>query len=235
MIDGYWLPKSKYWPKKILLVYYAYTIWKVIWFSILDGERKEYIVEDLKFLRDHMEYTAFISCTADGWIGIATALKEVYPECVLQRCLVHVQRQVKTYVSGNPKSTTGQELLKITEYSTLCDPLTFPQRWKDWNIDHQTYINEKSIKPNGLWRYAHSNLKKAIRHIENALPNMFQSYTTGNYDQATSSSDIFEYLQKNESRNIKDFYLQDYMLSPHFGSISGTKSSTLFFLFTLEK
>ena len=51
-------------------------------------------------------------------------------------------------------------------------------------------------------------------------------------DQATSWSDISEYLQKNESRNIKDFHIQDYMLSLHFGSLSGTKSSTLFFLFT---
>ena len=51
-------------------------------------------------------------------------------------------------------------------------------------------------------------------------------------DQATSWSDISEYLQKNESRNIKDFHPQDYMPSPHFGSLSGTKSSTLFFLFT---
>jgi hypothetical protein len=66
MIDGYWLPKSKYRPKQILLVYYAYMTQKVIWFSIRDGEKKEYIAEDLRFLRDHMDYTEIISCTADG-------------------------------------------------------------------------------------------------------------------------------------------------------------------------
>ena len=194
MIDGYWLPKDKYGSRKILLVYYAYTIWKVIWFSIRDGERKEYIAEDLRFLRDHMGYMGIISCTADWWIGIATALKEIYPACLLQRCLVHIQRQVKTYISGNPKSRAGKEFLKITEYDTLCDPLTFPQKWKDWNTHHQAYINEKSIKPNGWWRYAHGNLKKAIRHIENALPYMFQSYRTGNPDIERSSNKLEWYF-----------------------------------------
>ena len=51
---------------------------------------------------------------------------------------------------------------------------------------------------------------------------------------ATKLSDIFEFLQKNESRNTSDLHPQDYMLSPHFGSISKTKSSIHFFLFTLK-
>ena len=62
MIDGYWLPNIK----KILLLYYDYRHEKVIWFSIRDGERKEYIVEDLTFLRDQMKYSEIRSCTCDG-------------------------------------------------------------------------------------------------------------------------------------------------------------------------
>jgi hypothetical protein len=59
MIDGYWLPKVKnpdigIYESKVLLLYYDYHNEKVIWFSIHDGERKSYIVEDLKFLRGHM-------------------------------------------------------------------------------------------------------------------------------------------------------------------------------------
>jgi|JI8StandDraft_1071087.scaffolds.fasta_scaffold126936_2 hypothetical protein len=70
MIDGYWLPKMKdengVIIKKILLLYYDYRHEKVIWFSIRDGERKEYIVEDLTFLRDQMKYSEIRSCTCDG-------------------------------------------------------------------------------------------------------------------------------------------------------------------------
>jgi hypothetical protein len=74
MIDGYWLPKMKWRDeygnihirKQILLLYYDYLHEKVIWFSIRDGEKKEYIAEDLRFLRDEMGYRDILSCTCDG-------------------------------------------------------------------------------------------------------------------------------------------------------------------------
>lgn len=55
-----------YREKIILLLYYDYLHEKVIWFSIRDGEKKEYIAEDLRFLRDEMGYGSVISCTCDG-------------------------------------------------------------------------------------------------------------------------------------------------------------------------
>ena len=194
MIDGYWLPKSQYWSKKVLLVYYAYIIQKVIWFSIRDAERKEYIVEDLVFLKNHMGYTNLISCTADGWVGIAAALRDVYSECCLQRCLVHIQRQIKSYISWNPKNRAGRDLQRVTTYNSLSDPLIFPGEWEQCKREHQDYINEKSIRLNGWWRYTHMKLRKAIRHIENALPYMFQSHVLHNPDIARSSNQIEWYF-----------------------------------------
>jgi hypothetical protein len=113
MIDGYWLPKMKwrdeygniYTKKLILLLYYDYLHEKVVWFSIRDGEKKEYIVEDLQFLRDHMGYKNIISCTCDGGVSILSALRSIYPNCIIQRCLVHIERHVRSYISKNPKST----------------------------------------------------------------------------------------------------------------------------------
>lgn len=40
--------------------------------------------------------------------------------------------------------------------------------------NHNEYINEKVKKEKGGWRYTHDRLRKAIRHIENAFPYMFQ-------------------------------------------------------------
>jgi hypothetical protein len=194
MIDGYWIPKSKYRPKQILLVYYAYMTQKVIWFSIRNGEKKEYIAEDLRFLRDHMGYTDIISCTADGWVGISAAFKEVYPSAVLQRCLVHIQRQVKNYISMNPKSQAGRGLKRLMVYDMLSDPLIFPDLWVNWKTKHQSYINEKTIKPSGWWRYTHTKLKKAIAHVDNALSDMFQFYNLSNPDIARSSNQLEWYF-----------------------------------------
>ena len=193
MIDGYWLPWKK-WQRKILLVYYAYQIKKVIWFSIRDGERKEYICEDLQFLRYEMGYTNIISCTSDGWIWILSAIKAVYPECILQRCLVHIQRQIKNYISWNPKSETGKNLLRIMEYGTLSDPDTFVQAFENWKEKHFLFLIEKSISRKGGWIFTHANLRKSMRHIENALPYMFQSHTQKNPNIERSSNKLEWYF-----------------------------------------
>jgi transposase-like protein len=105
MIDGYALPRAPRCEKSdILLVYYEYIQEKVIGFSIRDGEKKEYIVEDLRFIRDQMGYRGIIACISEGSLQIASALRIVYPDALHQRCLVHIQRQVKNYISGNPRT-----------------------------------------------------------------------------------------------------------------------------------
>ncbi len=199
MIDGYWLPKMKnpdtgLYESKVLLLYYDYHHEKVIWFSIRDWERKIYIVEDLKFLREHMGYTEIQSCTSDWWVSILAALREIYPHCIIQRCLVHVQRQIRTYITKNPKSQAGKELLKLSAYTKLSDPEIFPKDWEAWKQTYQDYINEKSIKPNGWWKYTHTNLRKAINLINNALPYMFQPHNHTNPNIEQSSNKIEWYF-----------------------------------------
>ena len=200
MIDGYWLPKMKnpdtgVYESKVLLLYYDYIHEKVIWFSIRDWEKKVYIVEDLKFLRDHMRYTDIHSCTSDGWVSILVALREIYPYCIIQRCLVHIQRQIRTYLTRNPKSQAGREFLKLSSYTVLSDPVLFPKQWEEWKQIHQDYINEKTIRPiTGWWKYTHTNLRKAINLINNALPYMFQSHQHNNPDIKQSSNKIEWYF-----------------------------------------
>lgn len=179
MIDGYWLPHGSD-GDKVLILYYDPIHEKAIWFSILDGEKKVYIREDLKFLRDHMGYRDIISCTCDGGVGILSALKEVYPDCIIQRCLVHIQRQIQTYLTQNPKSLAGKEFLHLSTYPILSDPLVFPEKWMLWKKTHQKYINEKTVKPEGGSKYIHINLRRAINLVDNALPYMFQFHKYNN-------------------------------------------------------
>lgn len=202
MIDGYWLPKMKwhdeddkiYTKRQVLLLYYDYLHEKVIWFSIRDWEKKEYIVEDLKFLHDHMGYTGIVSCTCDGWVSILAALRAVYPNCIIQRCLVHIERHVRSCISKNPKSSAWKELSRIMCYSILSDVKVFPKAWEDWKEKYREYINEKMRKLNGGWRYSHERLRKAIRHIENALPYMFQWHDHNILEIASTSNKIEWYF-----------------------------------------
>lgn len=150
MIDGYALPKANGSAHSdILLMYYEYIQEKVLWFSIHDGEKKEYIVEDLRFLKEYMGYREIIACISDGSLQIASALKEVYPETRHQRCLVHIQRQVKNYISGYPRTRAGKQLKHITSYPILSDSFLFPIIFEIWIKTYDFFLHEKSTPQKG--------------------------------------------------------------------------------------
>ena len=141
-----------------------------------------------------MGYREIVSCTCDGWVGILAALKEVYPDCIIQRCLVHIQRQIQTYLTKKPKSSAGKEFLHLSAYSILSDPLVFPKKWAEWKITHQKYINEKTSKPEGGSKYTHTNLRKAVNLVDNALPYMFQYHRYNNPKIEKTSNKIEWYF-----------------------------------------
>ena len=195
IIDWYHMP---WWL--ILLVYYEYIQDKVIWFSIRDWERKDYIVEDLKFLRDDMWYSDIRVCITDWSPSIISALREVYPNIIHQRCLVHVKRQVKTYISNHPKSDAGKQLKHIMNYRILSDSFLFPIALKVWEITYGSYLKEKSITQKGWWTYKHRNLRRAYKHICNAFPYMFQedNYKDLNIERTTNKLEWYFWVLTNE-------------------------------------
>lgn len=197
MIDGYLLPWGK-----ILIVYYAYDKEKVVWFSIAGQEGKQAIVADLKILRYSFWYkiTAFIN---DGWPSILSAIREVYPEAIIQRCLVHIQRQVFNYISRHPKSEAGKALVQIMRYTTLSDPELFIGVFEDWKKQHFHFLIEKSVSRKGWLIFTHTSLRKAMRHIENALPNMYQSYlyADSKIERSTNKLEGYFWVFTNEGIN----------------------------------
>lgn len=43
----------------------------------------------------------------DGGTGLAGALRQCWPDTKIQRCLVHVQRNIRTYLTTRPRSDAG--------------------------------------------------------------------------------------------------------------------------------
>jgi len=198
MIDGYHLPWGK-----ILLVYYEYILGKVLWFSITNSECKPAIVRDLLILRDSFwyEFRAFIM---DGSPSILSAIRSVYPEAIIQRCLVHIQRQVFSYITKHPKSEAWKGLLWIMSYLILADPELFPLKYTVWKEKYFSFLSEKSISlATGRWIFTHSSLRKAMKHIENALPYMYQSYkhSDWNIERSTNKLEGYFWVFTNEGIN----------------------------------
>ncbi|MFE4082847.1 IS1249 family transposase [Arthrobacter sp. NtRootA1] len=117
----------------------------------------------------------------DGGSGIAAALSECWSETAVQRCLVHVQRNVRTYLTSRPRTDAGKALLRLGRALTRIKAPAEAAAWlaglNDWHQEHghlvkaRTYRTATAMAPgwvraNQTWWYTHDRLRKAYRLLE---------------------------------------------------------------------
>ena len=140
----------------------------------IDGKYKE-IKEDPENLK--LPGVNIYSVTCDGHMAILKAVLKAYPT-LIQRCLVHVKRQIKNYLSGNSKSGQAKQLLSVFNQITKLKTIEQAQYWMvdfcKWYRQYRLFLKEKSLnEDSGRWWYKHKNLQMACSHLINAIPNMF--------------------------------------------------------------
>ena len=117
----------------------------------------------------------------DGGSGIAAALSDCWSDTAVQRCLVHVQRNVRTYLTSRPRTEAGKALLRLgralTRISTpaqarrgLVTSTTGTRATASWS-GHRTYRSNTAMAPawvraNQTWWFTHDRLRKAYRLLE---------------------------------------------------------------------
>jgi Transposase, Mutator family len=141
-----------------------------------DEERYEEIKEDLQnLLRLGLKIE---SITVDGQKGTLRAIREVLAETKIQRCLVHIQRQSLIWLTNSPKHESAKELRKIvlliSKISTHNDKIAWLRQFKQWEIAHKSYYQQKSFnsETDRYW-YTHKLLRRTFIYIKSAIPNMF--------------------------------------------------------------
>lgn len=159
-----------------LILYYDHDIRYVQLYRETSKESYTDIKEDLENL--NKLGVDIYSITCDGHKAILKAIKKACPNAIIQRCLVHIKRQARNYLSQNPKHQVSKELLvlstQITYIKTIEQSniwlLSF-KKWYDKNID---FINEKNYyhESKRFW-YTHKKLHLATSLIIKAIPNMF--------------------------------------------------------------
>jgi hypothetical protein len=159
-----------------LILYYDHDIRYVQLYRETNKEKMRDIKEDLQNLK--VLGVDIYSVTCDGHKSILSAVAKVHPETIIQRCLVHIKRQVKNYLSEHPKHPVSQELLRLSKEITRIETIEQSNLWllgfKRWYDENQAYINEKSInQETGRDWFTHKNLHLATSLIINAIPNMF--------------------------------------------------------------
>jgi transposase-like protein len=128
--------------------------------------------------------------TMDGEISVIRAIREVWPQTKIQRCLYHIQREGLRWLRSFPKTQAGRELRAIL--STLASIKSFKDRdvflelFHSWINAHYTFI--KSL-PNTTIQF--KDLKKTVTLIKNALPDMFHYLENVNIPSTTNALEGF--------------------------------------------
>lgn len=171
LIDGTYFPNDL-----CLILYYDHDLRYVQLYRHTDQERYKQIKEDLDNLKKLGVDVYSVTC--DGHKAILKAIKKVYPLAIIQRCLIHIKRQSRNYLSAAPQLQAGQELLKISNRVTAIKSHEQCGLWllsiKNWEDKYLTFVNETSLnEESGRYWYKHKNLHAAYQLLVRAIPHMF--------------------------------------------------------------
>jgi hypothetical protein len=211
MFHGYLLkpPTLKIYPSEALNLlidgtYFSNDICLIIYrdqkikftqlYRLSNGEYFEEILEDIENLLSMGVQIESITC--DGHKSILKAIKKSCQRIILQRCLVHIQRECRIWLTTKPKSSPGIELRTIVNTLHTITTHQESQKWMkeifDWYKKHQTFVNQKSYSANTkrYW-FTHKLVRKAFIHIKNALPNMFEYLFNPRVPKSTNGLESF--------------------------------------------
>jgi AraC-like DNA-binding protein len=159
-----------------LIVYRDQRIKYTQLYRLSDGEWYEELKEDLQNLIALGVQIQSITC--DGHRALLKAVKKVCKEVVLQRCIIHLQRMCRIWLTSRPKSEAGIELRRIVSQVHTINDRQQCSLWlvtlHNWHQRHQQYLNEKTYNTAGKYWYKHKLLRRSFHVITRALPNMFQ-------------------------------------------------------------
>jgi len=189
LIDG------TYFNKELCLVLYRdNTIKYTQLYRITNGEWYEEIKEDLENLLKIGVQIESITC--DGHRSILKAAKKVCKGIPVQRCIIHIQRMCKIWLTTRPQSLAGTDLRRIVGRLHRIENREDWGYWVveliKWHKQHELYINEKSFKEDtGRFWYKHKTVRRCFSVIKRALPNMFHYLDNSKIPKSTNGLESF--------------------------------------------
>ena len=110
--------------------------------------------------------------TIDGNTQVIRALRAVWPNILIQRCLYHILRQGTSWLRRFPKDMAAKELrgifLSVTTIKDERAKTIFIERFFNWEKRFGIYVQSLDSK-NKVW----SDLRQARSLLIHALPDMF--------------------------------------------------------------
>lgn len=157
-----------------------------------------------------------VSFTVDGSPQAMKIMRELWPGIIIQRCLVHIQRQGLAWCRNYPKTTNARRLryifLEVTRIRTKQQRDQFLGMVSEWE---QKYGRDIAERPEKGWVF--SDLKRARSMLIKAIPYMFHylddpriPFTTngleGYFSRLKRHYRQHRGLRKNKLENYFDWY-----------------------------
>jgi len=158
-----------------------------------------------------------MSITIDGNTSVIRAIKAVWPEIAMQRCLTHIQRQGLSWLRKFPKIQASKDLRRLlvclTDVKTHKDKEIFINNFRVWEKKYGRYI--LSLPPS---EKVHSDLRRTRNLIIRALPDMFHYLDNRNIPATTNKIEGYfsrlksiyrqhRGLSKSKRKNYFDWYI----------------------------
>ncbi len=138
--------------------------------------------------------------TLDGHKTIISAILEVWPNVLIQRCLYHIQRQGLSWLRVYPKTEAGRELRPlfnaVTSIENDNNKRQFLYRYQRWYKTYRGFIKSLPRKST-----ANIDLKKAMALLNHALPDMFYYIKDRNIAPTTNPLESFYSRLKHQYRS----------------------------------
>ena len=147
------------------------------------------------------------SFTVDGNPHVIRVLRMLWPDAVLQRCLVHIQRQGLSWCRVNPKTPAARQLrqlfLRVNRIASPSGRYSFLKLVAEWE-----YLYGAEIAAQKDTGRVFSDIKRARSMLMHALPDMFHYLD----DQRipTTTNGLEGYFSR-----LKSHYRQHRGLRPH--------------------
>ncbi len=136
------------------------------------------------------------SFTVDGNPSVIRVLRHLWPNVVVQRCLVHIQRQGLSWCRTSPKTPYARQLrkifLEVTKIKIPADRDNFLNAFVDWENKYGSQISSR--RETG---YVFSDIKRARSMLLRALPDMF--HYLDNHLIPTSTNGLEGYFSRLKS------------------------------------
>jgi len=203
--------------KLCLILYRENNVKATLFYRLSDGEWEEELTEDLKNIQSLGIVIESVTC--DGLHNILKAVKKTSPTTIIQRCLVHIQRECLIWLTRHPQSLAGRELREIVKCLHTIDNR---DKWGYWIVDlvkwyerHKDFINQKTFKEetDRYW-FTHKSVRKAFIHIKRALPDMFHYLDNPKIPKTTNGLEsFFGHLKQNISlhRGLSKEHFKNYI------------------------